>query len=62
MNAEPIRFRPLYMERVWGGRSLETVYGRELPAADVPFGESWEMVDRPEEQSVVDGGEWDGKT
>ena len=62
MSAEPIRFRPLYMERVWGGRSLETVYGRDLPKADVPFGESWELVDRPEAQSVVDGGEFDGKT
>ena len=59
---QPIRFKPLYMERVWGGRSLETVYGRELPEKDVPFGESWELVDRPEAQSVVDGGDFDGKT
>jgi mannose-6-phosphate isomerase len=50
------------MERVWGGRSLQTVYGRELPQADVPYGESWELVDRPEAQSVVDGGEFDGKS
>ncbi len=62
MSAEPIVFQPLYMERVWGGRSLESVYGRELPAADVPFGESWELVDRPEAQSVVVGGEHDGKS
>ncbi|MFT5413433.1 MAG: mannose-6-phosphate isomerase [Verrucomicrobiales bacterium] len=58
--SKPIRFRPLYMQRVWGGRSLEAVYGRELPATEVPFGESWELVDRPEAQSVVDGGELDG--
>ena len=62
MDAEPIRFRPLYMERVWGGRSLETVYGRDLPAPSVPYGESWELVNRPEAQSVVDGGEHDGET
>lgn len=62
MSAEPIRFHPLYMERVWGGRSLETVYRRTLPAAEVAFGESWELVDRPEAQSVVDGGEHDGRT
>ncbi len=62
MDAEAIRFRPLYMERVWGGRSLETVYGRKLPAAGVPFGESWELVDRPEAQSLVDGGEFDGES
>jgi len=59
---EPIRFRPLYMQRVWGGRSLETVYGRELPDPELSFGESWEMVDREGEQSVVDGGDYDGMT
>lgn len=62
MNDEPIRFRPIYMERVWGGRSLENVYGRSLPEDCGPIGESWELVDRPEAQSVVDGGVFDGKT
>ncbi|MDB6069801.1 MAG: mannose-6-phosphate isomerase [Verrucomicrobiales bacterium] len=57
-----IRLRPLYMERVWGGRELESVYGRQLPAAGVPYGESWEVVDRPDEQSVVTGGAYVGKT
>lgn len=50
------------MERVWGGRELETVFGRTLPDAVTPFGESWEIVDRDPEQSVVNGGPFDGKT
>lgn len=50
-----LRFQPLYQERVWGGRALETSLGRKLPAAQ-PIGESWEIVDRPEAQSVVEGG------
>ena len=49
------------MERVWGGRSLETVYGRTLPG-DAPHGESWEVVDREGEQSVVKNGPLAGKT
>ena len=53
---EPITFKPLYMERVWGGRELERVYGRTLPDPTSPFGESWEIVDREKEQSVVDHG------
>jgi mannose-6-phosphate isomerase len=57
---EPITFRPLYMERVWGGRELEHVYGRDLPDPDQPFGESWEIVDREEEQSIVDEGPFSG--
>lgn len=53
---EPITFKPLYMERVWGGRELERVYHRTLPDPQQPFGESWEIVDREDEQSVVDDG------
>lgn len=49
----PIAFEPVYQERVWGGRALEAVYGRRLPEPDRLYGESWEMVDRPEAQSVV---------
>ncbi len=59
---QPITFRPHYMERVWGGRELERVYGRTLPDPNQPFGESWEIVDRETEQSVVDGGEFSGRT
>lgn len=58
----PISFKPLYMERVWGGRQLESVFGRVLPDDTTPFGESWEIVDRDPEQSVVDGGPHDGRT
>lgn len=49
-----IAFQPLYMERVWGGRNLETFLGRKLPANQV-IGESWEIVDRDEAQSPVVG-------
>lgn len=59
---EPITFTPLYMERVWGGRELERVYGRRLPDPQKPFGESWEIVDREHEQSVVDQGPLAGTT
>ena len=44
------------MERVWGGRELERVYHRTLPDPHQPYGESWEIVDRAKEQSVVDHG------
>lgn len=44
------------MQRLWGGRELERVYGRTLPDDVHPFGESWEIVDRENEQSIVDEG------
>lgn len=61
LRMEAIVFEPLYMERVWGGRELEKQYGRSLPGA-APYGESWEIVDREEEQSVVRGGPYAGQT
>ena len=59
-NMEVITFEPLYMERLWGGRALEIIYGRPLPRPDVLFGEAWEIVDREDAQSVVSGGEFSG--
>jgi mannose-6-phosphate isomerase len=61
-SMEVITFEPLYMERLWGGRALEMIYGRSLPRPDVPFGEAWEIVDREDAQSVVSGGEFSGMT
>ncbi|HEX5789555.1 MAG TPA: type I phosphomannose isomerase catalytic subunit [Luteolibacter sp.] len=59
---DPISFIPLYMERVWGGRELERVYRRQLPPGGAPIGESWELVDREKEQSIVEGGPLAGRT
>jgi mannose-6-phosphate isomerase len=56
-----LRLQPLYQDRVWGGRALEGALGRALPDGR-PIGESWEIVDRPEAQSVVVGGRFDGRT
>lgn len=56
-----LRFEPIYQERVWGGRALTTALGRTLPSG-APIGESWEIVDRPEAQSVVAGGKFNGQS
>jgi mannose-6-phosphate isomerase len=57
----PLTFEPIFMERIWGGRRLESEFGKKLPAQK-PIGESWEIVDRPEAQSVVRDGLLRGKT
>jgi mannose-6-phosphate isomerase len=57
----PLLFKPLYQERVWGGRSLEGALKRSLPPGKV-IGESWEIVDRPEAQSIVASGPQAGRT
>ena len=48
-------FEPIYQERVWGGRNFESKLGRVLPS-DKVIGESWEIVDRPEAMSLIEGG------
>ncbi len=54
-----LRLQPLYQDRVWGGRALASALNRNLPP-ERPIGESWEIVDRTEAQSVISGGEFDG--
>lgn len=56
-----LRFQPLYHERVWGGRALENLLGRRLPSNEL-IGESWEIVDRREAQSIVEGGALNGQS
>jgi mannose-6-phosphate isomerase len=57
----PLTFEPIFMERIWGGRRLESEFGKKLPPQKV-IGESWEIVDRPEAQSIVRNGPLHGKT
>jgi mannose-6-phosphate isomerase len=56
----PFIFRPIFKERVWGGRAIERLYGKPLPAG-VPIGESWEISDRPGDTSVIANGPLAGK-
>jgi len=56
----PLTFQPIFKERVWGDRKLETLYGKPLPPG-VPIGESWEISDRPEDVSVIANGPLAGK-
>ena len=56
----PLTFHPIFKERVWGGRELETLYRKSLPAGK-PIGESWEISDRPGDASVIRNGPLAGK-
>jgi mannose-6-phosphate isomerase len=45
-------FTPIYQDRVWGGQNLARRLGRALPHTGA-IGESWEIVDRDEAQSIL---------
>ena len=46
MSLYPLKFKPRFVEKMWGGRKIETVLGKVLPP-DKQIGESWELYDFP---------------
>jgi mannose-6-phosphate isomerase len=60
MTLYPLTFHPIFKERVWGGRNLERLYQKALPAGKI-IGESWEISDRPGDASVIANGPLAGK-
>ncbi len=61
MQVCPLVFNPIYKPKIWGGRSLESVAYKKLPP-DEPIGESWELADLDEGQSIVRSGPAQGAT
>ena len=61
MDIYPLKFQPVYKEKIWGGRNLARLFGRALPP-DVPIGESWELADLPEGVSIATNGPLAGMT
>jgi len=57
----PLKFRPMFKERIWGGRELERLFRKPLPPAQ-KIGESWELADRDDNNSVIANGRYAGKT
>lgn len=55
----PLRMGRICLEKVWGGRALERVPGIELDLPG-PVGETWELVDRTDQNSRVSGGPHEG--
>lgn len=54
----PLKFRPVYQERVWGGTNLAQKYGRPLTSNII--GESWEISAHPNGLSLVENGSLQG--
>jgi mannose-6-phosphate isomerase len=57
----PFTFEPIFKERIWGGRNLERLYKKNLPEK-IPIGESWEISDRPGDESIIANGPFAGKS
>lgn len=51
----PLRFEPIFRRYLWGGRRLATQLGKQLGEGE-DYAESWEVVDRGNDQSRVTTG------
>ena len=53
-----LKLQPVFQERIWGGRKLETEFGYAIP--DGPIGECWGISAHPAGESTIIGGKYDG--
>src|SRR5690606_4611766 len=60
MNLYPLKFDPIYKERIWGGTKLNEVLGKD--AKGDLIGESWELSAVEGDVSVISNGELSGKS
>lgn len=56
---EPLKFKPILQSKIWGGDGLFRVLGKGR-AEDDDLGESWELSDRDDNASVIQGGSFAG--
>jgi len=54
----PLLFEPVFRDYIWGGRHLETEFGRMLPEGIVA--ESWEISGHPSSPTIAANGHWQG--
>lgn len=57
----PLRFEPILKRYLWGGRRLGQVLNKPLGEGD-DYAESWEICDRPNDQTVIAAGPLQGTT
>ncbi len=57
---EPLKFKPLLKSKIWGGDKI--IPFKHLSVSQERVGESWEVSGVTGDESIVDGGEYDGMT
>jgi len=57
----PLKFKPIFKQRIWGGQKLRQVFNKDIPSRE-KIGESWELADLPADKSVISNGEFAGQT
>ena len=61
MRQYPLKFEPIFKQRIWGGQKLRDIFNKDIPPFE-RIGESWELADLPDDKSVIANGELAGQT
>lgn len=61
MNIYPLKFKPIFKQRIWGGQKLREVFNKDIPPFE-KIGESWELADLPHDKSIIANGELASQT
>jgi len=61
ISLQPLLFRPMFKEKLWGGQAFNTVLDKHAPAGKL-LGESWEISACGSDLSVVAEGPMAGRT
>ena len=60
MNVYPLIFKPIFKPKIWGGRRLATLVDKALAPGE-KIGESWELAELEDDQSIVSNGPASGR-
>jgi mannose-6-phosphate isomerase len=61
MALYPLKFKPIFKPRIWGGTALRDFFNKSIPA-NQKIGESWELADLPDNHSEIINGKLAGQT
>jgi mannose-6-phosphate isomerase len=61
MKLYPLKFKPIFKTRIWGGQALRSVLNKSIPSGQ-KIGESWELTDLPDNHSEIINGDLAGRT
>ncbi|MGD6940984.1 mannose-6-phosphate isomerase, class I [Cytobacillus gottheilii] len=57
---EPLFLKPVFKERIWGGRALQELFGYDIPTSST--GECWAISAHPNGPSIIENGIHKGMT
>ncbi|MEN8815719.1 MAG: type I phosphomannose isomerase catalytic subunit [Nonlabens sp.] len=60
MKFYPLKFKPVFHYRIWGGNKLKTVFHKDYKENSI--GESWEISAVPGSETIVEEGIYQGRT